>query len=78
MFSLLIAAKGLLKERFGHTELAVYLAKIAGLTPGTVAICEMLDSHTFRSLSIDEANKYAKLKDIPLLEANQLKTYSVI
>lgn len=75
--SLLIAAKGLLKERFGHTELAVYLAKIAGLTPA-VAICEMLDSNTFRSLSIDEAYKYAKLKDIPLLEADQLKTYSVI
>jgi len=75
--SLLIAAKGLLKERFGHTELAVYLAKIAGLTPAVV-ICEMLDSHTFRSLSIDEAYKYAKLKDIPLLEADQLKTYSVI
>ena len=73
----MIAASGLLKERFGHTELAVYLAKIAGLTPAVV-ICEMLDSHTFRSLSIDEANKYAKLKDIPLLEADQLKTYSVI
>ena len=74
---LLIAANGLLKERFGHTELAVYLAKIAGLTPA-VAICEMLDSHTFRSLSISEAYKYAKINDLPILEANQLKTYSVI
>jgi 3,4-dihydroxy 2-butanone 4-phosphate synthase len=74
---LLIAASGLLKERFGHTELAVYLAKVAGLTPA-VAICEMLDSNTFRSLSITEAYKYAKIKDLPLLEANQLKTYSVI
>lgn len=74
---LLIAASGLLKERFGHTELAVYLAKVAGLTPA-VAICEMLDSNTFRSLSITEAYKYAKIKGLPLLEANQLKTYSVI
>ena len=74
---LLIAANGLLKERFGHTELAVYLAKIAGLTPA-VAICEMLDSHTFRSLSVAEAYKYAEIKGLPLLEANQLKTYSVI
>jgi 3,4-dihydroxy 2-butanone 4-phosphate synthase len=74
---LLIAANGLLKERFGHTELAVYLAKIAGLTPA-VAICEMLDSHTFRSLSVSEAYKYAKVNDLPILEANQLKTYSVI
>lgn len=74
---LLIAANGLLKERFGHTELAVYLAKIAGLTPA-VAICEMLDSSTFRSLSISEAYKYAKINDLAILEANQLKTYSVI
>ena len=74
---LLIAANGLLKERFGHTELAVYLANVAGLTPA-VAICEMLDSNTFRSLSVTEAHKYAEINEIPLLEANQLKTYSVI
>jgi 3,4-dihydroxy 2-butanone 4-phosphate synthase len=53
------------------------LAKIAGLTPA-VAICEMLDSHTFRSLSVAEAYKYAEINGLPLLEANQLKTYSVI
>jgi 3,4-dihydroxy 2-butanone 4-phosphate synthase len=74
---LLIAASGLLKERFGHTELAVYLAKLAGITP-VVAICEMLDSKTYGSLSIGEANIYAAKAGIPLLESNQLKTYSVV
>jgi len=74
---LLIAASGLLKERFGHTELAIYLAKLAGITP-VVAICEMLDSKTYGSLSIEEANIYAAKANIPLLESNQLKTYSVV
>ena len=36
---LLIASKGLLSSRQGHTEMSVYLAQIAGLTPVT-AICE--------------------------------------
>ncbi|MFB5599411.1 MAG: 3,4-dihydroxy-2-butanone-4-phosphate synthase [Nitrososphaeraceae archaeon] len=74
---LLIAAPGLLKERFGHTELAIYLAKLAGMTP-TVAICEMLDSKTFNSLSIKEATKYAEKANIPLLESKQIQAYSVI
>jgi 3,4-dihydroxy 2-butanone 4-phosphate synthase len=74
---LLIAAPNLLKERFGHTELAVYLAKLAGMTP-TVAICEMLDSKTFNSLSTKEATKYAEKANIPLLESKQIQAYSVI
>jgi 3,4-dihydroxy 2-butanone 4-phosphate synthase len=53
------------------------LAKLAGITP-VVAICEMLDSKTYGSLSIDEANIYAAKANIPLLESNQLKTYSVV
>lgn len=74
---LLIAAPGLLKQRFGHTELAIYLAKLAGITP-TVAICEMLDSKTFNSLSIKDAIKYAENANIPLLESKQIQTYSLI
>jgi 3,4-dihydroxy 2-butanone 4-phosphate synthase len=68
---ILIASKNL-QERAGHTELCVYLMDLAGLTPA-VAICEMLDSYSYRSLSVEKAKKYASKSGIPILEANQLK-----
>lgn len=69
---ILIAAKNLLAERNGHTELCVYLMKLAGMTPA-VAICEMMDSQTHRALSIEKASAYAKRLGIPLVEASELK-----
>jgi 3,4-dihydroxy 2-butanone 4-phosphate synthase len=69
---ILIAAKGLLAERKGHTELCVYLMKLAGMTPA-VAICEMMDSSTHRALSVEKAGEYARKAGIPLLEASELK-----
>jgi 3,4-dihydroxy 2-butanone 4-phosphate synthase len=69
---ILIASKGLLHGRTGHTELCVYLMNLAGLVPA-VTICEMLDSATNRALSITKAKKYAIKNNIPLLESSQLK-----
>jgi 3,4-dihydroxy 2-butanone 4-phosphate synthase len=69
---ILIASKSPLQERAGHTELCVYLMDLAGLTPAAT-ICEMLDSSTYKSLSIEKAKKYANKFGIPILEANQLK-----
>ena len=69
---ILIASKGLLQERAGHTELCVYLMKLAGLIPA-VAICEMLDSSSYKSLSAHKAKKYATKFGIPILEAIELK-----
>jgi 3,4-dihydroxy 2-butanone 4-phosphate synthase len=69
---ILIAAKNLLAERNGHTELCVYLMKLAGMTPA-VAICEMMDSQTHRALSIEKAQAYAKRSGVPLVEASELK-----
>ena len=69
---ILIAAKGLLAERKGHTELCVYLMNLAGLAPA-VAICEMMDSTTHRALTIEKAGQYARKAGIPLLEASELK-----
>jgi 3,4-dihydroxy 2-butanone 4-phosphate synthase len=75
---ILIAAKGLLAERKGHTELCVYLAKLAGITPA-VAICEMMDSATYRALSVDKAAEYARQAggdnsaQIPLVEGSELR-----
>lgn len=69
---ILIEARGLLEERLGHTELAVHLMKLANLIPSAV-ICEMLDSTTFRALTLDKALEISKNYKIPVLETNQIK-----
>lgn len=69
---ILIAAKNLLSDRSGHTELCVYLMKLAGMIPA-VAICEMMDSQTHRALSIEKALAYARKSGIPLIEGSELK-----
>jgi 3,4-dihydroxy 2-butanone 4-phosphate synthase len=73
---LLIASNNLLEERTGHTELSIYLMQIARLVPAVV-ICEMLDSTTHRSLSINKTKNYANKFGIVLVESNQLiRSYS--
>lgn len=74
---LLIASKGLLNSRQGHTEMSVYLAQIAGLTPVT-AICEMMDAETYTALSVDKAEKYAKQNGIPLIDGKELLEYAKV
>ena len=74
---LLRASNGLLSERRGHTELSVYLAELAGVTPVTV-ICEMLDADSYGALTAREAEKYAVSNDIPFLEGKEvLKHYQL-
>lgn len=72
---LLIASKGLLNDRIGHTELCVYLAQVSGLIH-SVVVCEMLDLNTHRALTIDGALKYAKENNILILESSQLTNYA--
>jgi len=67
---LLIASKDLLARR-GHTELSIYLAKLANLLPATV-ICEMLDDETHLSLNSRKAKNYAKEKGLIYLEAKEI------
>ena len=74
---LLIASKGLLAKRQGHTEMSVYLTQIAGLTPVT-AICEMMDAETYTALSIDKAEKYAKQNAIPLINGKELLEFAKV
>jgi len=74
---LLIASKGLLNSRQGHTEMSVYLAHIAALTPVT-AICEMMDSETYTALSLEKAEKYAKQNGIPLIDGKELLEYAKV
>jgi 3,4-dihydroxy 2-butanone 4-phosphate synthase len=72
---ILIASKGLIQERTGHTELCLYLSLLAGLTPAVV-ICEMLDSDTFKALSVEKAKGYAVKAGLPFVESSQLKNTS--
>lgn len=74
---ILIASKRLLHDRMGHTELCVYLAKLAGIIPA-VAICEMMDSITHRALSIEAAQEYANKFSIPLVDASELKAHAKV
>lgn len=73
---ILIAAKKLLKERTGHTELSVQLMRLANLIP-TVVICEMLDSDTGGALTVNKAIEYSARYKIPLVESLQIKQISV-
>ena len=74
---LLIASKGLLSARQGHTEMSVYLTQIAGLTPVT-AICEMMDAETYSALSVKKAEKFAKQNGIPLIDGKELLEYAKV
>ena len=74
---LLRAARGLLDEREGHTELAVALAELAGVTPA-VAICEMLDSETGKALSFEGAGSYASERGLICLKGEEIvRTHAV-
>lgn len=72
---LLIASEGLLAKRLGHTEMSIYLMKLAGLSPVT-AICEMLDSQTYTALSTEKAKKYAKDNAIPYFDGTELVKFA--
>ena len=72
---ILIASEGLLSNRLGHTEMSVYLTGLAGLSPVAV-ICEMLDSQTYGSLSIEKAKNYAKQNAIPYFDINELVKFA--
>ena len=74
---LLLASRGLLENRQGHTEMSIYLTKLAGLRPVT-AICEMMDAETYTALSVEKASKYAKQNGIPLLDGKELLEYSKV
>jgi 3,4-dihydroxy 2-butanone 4-phosphate synthase len=74
---ILIASKGLIEERMGHTEMSIFLAKTANITNVT-AICEMLDPNNYKALSYKDAYKYAQDNDIVILESKDLLAYAKI
>ncbi|HDO19545.1 MAG TPA: 3,4-dihydroxy-2-butanone-4-phosphate synthase [Thermoplasmatales archaeon] len=66
-----IAARDLLKERKGHTELSVALLKMAHLTPVALG-CEMMGDDG-KSLSKDDALRYAKRHRLTFLEGEEIE-----
>jgi 3,4-dihydroxy 2-butanone 4-phosphate synthase len=71
----LLASDGLLSSRKGHTEMSIYLAKLAHLFPITT-ICEMMDSETYSALSVQKAEKYAKENAIPFVDGKELLEFA--
>jgi 3,4-dihydroxy 2-butanone 4-phosphate synthase len=68
---LLLESHDSLAGRCGHTELSVFLCKLAGLAPAA-AICEMLDGRSHNALSTDDARRYAQSHTLPILDGQQL------
>ena len=73
----LLASNGLLSSRTGHTEMSIYLAKLAKLYPIT-AICEMMDSQTYSALSVEKAEKYAKENAIRFVDGKELLRFAKV
>lgn len=64
-------AEGGLARRQGHTELAVGLARLAGMTPVVIG-AEMLQPNGDFALSVDDAREWANGRGIPFLEGADL------
>lgn len=65
-----VAAKNLLSERSGHTELIVSLLKMSGLTP-VGSGCEMMGDEG-KALSKDKAKQYADKHNLEFLEGKDI------
>lgn len=65
-----VAARGLLNERKGHTELVISIMKLAGLTPAGSG-CEIMGDNG-KALSRQKAEDYAKEHGLVFLEGKQI------
>lgn len=64
-------SEGGLSRRQGHTELAVGLARLAGMTPVVIG-AEMLQPDGDLALPVDDARVWAKERGIPFLTGKEL------
>ena len=71
--SLLRAAKGLVNERAGQTELSIVLAEFANITPA-MAICEMLDGSTGLAMTREDAMRYADKHGLVFVKGKDIIT----
>ena len=63
--------EGGLSRRQGHTELAVGLARLSGMTPVVIG-AEMLQADGDHALAVEDARVWASERGIPFLEGAQL------
>ena len=64
-------APGGLSNRQGHTELAVAIARLAGLVPCTIG-AEMLEPEGDGALSVDDAMRYAYEHGVPMITGEEI------
>ncbi|MBI88083.1 MAG: 3,4-dihydroxy-2-butanone-4-phosphate synthase [Euryarchaeota archaeon] len=64
---------GGLKSRQGHTELAVAIARLAGVVPCTIG-AEMLEPDGDGALSLENAMNYAKINGIPMVTGDEISS----
>jgi len=64
-------ARGGLSVRQGHTELAVAIARLAGLSACTIG-AEMLQPDGDRALPVEDARVYAQTHNIPMLTGSDI------
>ena len=64
-------APGGLKTRQGHTELAVSIARLAGMVPCTIG-AEMLEPEGDGALSLDGARAYSLANGIPMITGEEI------
>ncbi|MDK2892447.1 3,4-dihydroxy-2-butanone-4-phosphate synthase [Methanohalophilus sp.] len=69
--ALLRAARGLMENRSGQTELSIAMAEMAGITPAMV-VCEMLDDRTGKALAKADAKAYAERHDCVFLSGAEI------
>ena len=62
---------GGLSNRQGHTELAVAIARLAGLVPCTIG-AEMLEPEGDGALSVDDAMRYAYEHGVPMITGEEI------
>ena len=67
-----VAAKNLLNERKGHTELVIALMEMAGLAPAGSG-CEIMGNNG-KALSKEDVISYAKKNDLIFLEGKDITT----
>ncbi len=70
----LAAMPGLLRERRGHTEGAIALAELAGITP-VVAICELMndEGHMARG---EDVRRFVREHGMPLISVTELAEHT--
>ncbi|MCI0501724.1 MAG: 3,4-dihydroxy-2-butanone-4-phosphate synthase [Epsilonproteobacteria bacterium] len=65
-----VAAKGLLDERKGHTELVISILKMAGLSPSGSG-CEMMGDNG-KALTREKAKKYAEDNNLAFIDGKEI------